>query len=252
MSESLPHRGRYLRASHRQFKETVILVHHFGGNRASVKRHQDFLHDLGFDSVAFSLGMPHRPKFLQGTLIDEVRPRLRHRWESEIRDVFDAVPGPKIAYTFSFPSAATAVVMANRKDADVRAWICDGGPFLMPLRCFWNYFTHADPTPRFWRKTARMALGYGSLDMWSLEKDLRQALDQFRPGFPVLSIRSWQDPLVPIAAIDAAFAGHNQLRLETLTLPEAGHIDGFHRFPEDYKPRVAQFLNTHAESLNGH
>jgi pimeloyl-ACP methyl ester carboxylesterase len=247
----LPHQGILVPAQERKFDETIILIHHFGGNRASMKRYQDYLQELGFDSVAFTLGMPYRPDFIKGTLAEEIRPRLRSRWQKEITEILDAVPGPKIVYSFSFPSAAAAVSMAGRTLNEIRAWVCDGGPFLMPLTCFWNYFTHYDATPRLWRRAARVAMGIASLEFWSLAADLRHSLNRFRPEFPILSIRSWQDPLVPIAAIDVVFKSHKQLHLETLTLPEAGHIDGFLRFPSDYKPRLAQFLSQHART-HGH
>lgn len=245
---TLPHNGILVSAARRKFQETIVLVHHFGGNRASMKRYQDYLAELGFDSVAFTLGMPHRPKILKGSLAEEIRPRLRSRWEKEISEVLDAVPGSKIVYSFSFPSSAAAIAMSLRPKDEIRAWICDGGPFLMPLTCFWNYFTKHDVTPRLWRRGARIALGFASLQFWSLAADLRKALNKFPKDFPVLSIRSWQDPLVPIAAIDEAFEGHKQLRLETLTLPEAGHVDGFIRFPGDYKPRLSQFLTLYARA----
>ncbi len=245
----LPYEGRYFRAPHKSFQETVIFVHHYGGNRSSVRKHQEFLSDLGFDTVSFTLSQPARPQFLEGFLLNELKPGLRERWTEEILKVIQCVPGKKILYTFSFPSAATAIAMAKSESHDIQAWIADGGPFLMPLTCFWNYYTHIEKTPALWRRIARVGLGAVSLGMLRLKDELSAALSRLPKGFPVLSIRSWQDPLVPISAIDEAFVGQSHIHLETLTLAEAGHIDGLLRFPEEYKPRVEKFLNRYATRI---
>jgi len=218
------------------------LVHHFGGNRASVKLHQDFLSDIGLDSVAFTLTMPQLPSLLKKTLLNDVHFKLRERWQKDISEILEAVKGPKIVYSFSFPSAPAVISIAERKAKDIRGWICDGGPFLMPLTCFWNYYKHIEPTP-IWLRPTRVAIGVASLNFLTLPEDLKKAVSALPNQFPVLSIRSWQDPLVPIEAIDQVFDGHKQLKFETLTLPEAGHIDGLQKFPEEYKPRVAKFIN---------
>lgn len=245
----LPLDGRWHCTPKREFEETVVFVHHYGGNRASTKKHADFVSALGFDSVCFTLGTPYRPDWLKGTPLGELRLGLRERWKNEIGRVLDAIPRPKIVYSFSFPSAPAAAAMAERNAEDVRAWICDGGPFLMPIQCFWNYYTHHEPTKALWLRSARVAAGMAALGMWSLKDDLHKALEKLPPGFPALSIRYWQDQLVPIAAIDEAFAGNHRLKLETLTLPEGGHLEGLQRHPEEFKPRVAQFLKRHASPL---
>jgi hypothetical protein len=81
-----------------------------------------------------------------------------------------------------------------------------------------------------------------SVDVWSLEDDVRSALDRLPRGFPVLSIRYWQDKLVPISAIDAVFDKHAQLHLETLSLPEAPHCGGLLYETKAYQTRVEKFL----------
>ena len=200
-----------------------------------MKRHQNFVAELGYDSVCFTLG--------------KGRVGLRSRWQNEIGQILDAIPRPKIVFSFSFPSAAAALAMANRGGTDIKAWICDGGPFLMPIQCLWNYYSHHEPTKALWLRAARTTLGFGALGMWNLKSELHAALEKLPPGFPVLSIRSWQDQLVPIAAIDQAFATKHKLKLETLTLPEGDHIEGLARHAAEYKPRVEQFLVRHSTRL---
>jgi pimeloyl-ACP methyl ester carboxylesterase len=248
-SDSLPLDARYVRSPKKAYAETVVFVHHYGGNRASVKRHQDFVSDLGFDSVAFTMTQPYGLSWLKSTPLSEIRLALRERWEHDITNVLNSVRGQKIVYSFSFPSAPAVGSIGLRGARDVSAWICDGGPFLMPVRCMWNYYTHIEPVRALWLRSARVALGVTAMGMWRMEEYVHAALKKLPNDFPVLSIRSWKDPLVPIAAIDEAFAVPHMLRLESLTLPEAGHINGLQQFPEDYKPRVAQFLNRYATRM---
>ncbi len=234
-NSGLPLDGRWHCAPKRSFVETIVLVHHYGGSRATTKKHQNFVAELGYDSVSFSLSKP--------------RLKLRSRWENEIGQILDAIPRPKIVFSFSFPSAPTAGAIAVRGATDIKAWICDGGPFLMPVQCLWNYYTHHEPTKALWLRSARAALGFGAMGMWNIKGDLHAALEKFPQAFPVLNIRSWQDQLVPISAIDQAFATKHKLKLETLTLPEGDHIDGLSRFPLEYKPRVERFLARHSTPL---
>jgi pimeloyl-ACP methyl ester carboxylesterase len=246
----LPLDGRWHCTPKREFEEVVVFVHHYGGNRSSVKKHADFVSALGFDSVCFTLGAPYRPGWIKRTPLGDIRYGLRQRWETEIGRILDAIPRPKIIYSFSFPSIPAACALAEREAQDVRAWICDGGPFLMPVQCFWNYYTHHERTPALWLRTARVAAGVAALGMWNLKEDLYQALEKLPANFPVLSVRYWQDQLVPIAAIDEAFSGNHRLKLETLTLPEGDHIEGLQNHPAEYKPRVAQFLKKIAHPLS--
>lgn len=240
----LPHSGVWLRAPERHFEEVALFVHHYEGHRASVRKHQEFLAELGMDSVAFTLSFPQTPKWLSKVAhIENYYYQLRNRWSEEISDMLKAIPAPKILYTFSFPSAPALQALAEMQSrSQIRTWICDGGPFLMNFKCFWNYYTKHEKVKNPLFSASRLALGLFGLQTWSLATDLKLALQQLPEGFPILSIRSWQDPLVPIEAIDAVFRGQSHLQLETLTLPEAGHIDGLQRFPLDYKPRVEKFL----------
>jgi hypothetical protein len=243
----LPHGGRYLRAAERRFSDTIVFVHHYGGHRASTQKHQEFLNTLGFDCVSFNLSFPARPAILRDGLVGEVHWGLRERWAREIGDVLAAVGGPLIVYSFSLPSLSAATAMSSLGSSNIKAWICDGGPFTMPVTSMWNYLAHYEGS--LIRRVVRLSLSFAALKMWNFKPDLDRALARFPAGFPVLSIRSWKDRLVPLATIDAAFSGHEQLVLEKLTLPEAAHIDGLNSCPEEYKPRVARFLNRYAEKM---
>jgi hypothetical protein len=87
--------------------------------------------------------------------------------------------------------------------------------------------------------------------IWSIqhEKEITQHLKALPKHFPILSIRGWQDQLVPPSAIEKAFAGHDQIDLEILNLPQGDHMDGLKNFPEAYKPRVEEFLKNVATKI---
>lgn len=245
----LPLDGRWHCSPKRQFEETIVFVHHYGGSRTSVKKHQEFVADLGFDSVAFSLSFPYRPVWLKHTPLANTFWNIRTRWKTQIGQILDLIPRRKIIYSFSFPSVPALQAMTDRNPKDFKAWICDGGPFLMPVQCWWNYYSHIEPTRQLWLRATRVALGLTTTSVWSIKQEIFSSLAQLPEDFPVLSIRSWQDQLVPIAAIDEAFSGPHKLKLESLTLPEADHLLGLQHYPEEYKPRVAQFLNRYATRL---
>ena len=55
VNQPIPFDGQYFPSPEKKFRETIILVHHFGGSYHSLKRHQQFYNDLGFDCVGFNL-----------------------------------------------------------------------------------------------------------------------------------------------------------------------------------------------------
>jgi len=226
----------------RRYNATIVFVHHFGGNRSSVKRHQALVSTLGFDSIAFTLDVHNPAPWGKLPFVHRLAPGTRKRWVTDISETLNKVSGPKILYSFSFPSASAIEAFSQCPREEQVAWICDGGPFFHLAACMWNYYTYQEPTRLLpWRATKAL-MGMQSMDFLTLERDVTSAIQRLPARFPVLSIRYWQDVLVPIAAIDAVFRGHDHLSLETLSLPEAPHIGGLTAEPATYKSRVSQFL----------
>ncbi|MBX3020803.1 MAG: hypothetical protein KF799_03940 [Bdellovibrionales bacterium] len=207
---------------------TVVFVHQYAGNRDSSRQHQDMVLAMGFNSFSFNL-----------------TPRLRDAsipiWADELGAVLDAVEGPKILYSFSFPSVSVPTLLARAPREDVKAWICDGGPFSEIWRCYWNLLTHfkiGHPIPRFFA-TSRNFFAAGG---WRYDSWVRRNLALMQP-LPILSIRNTQDPLVPMRAIDKFFAlGGPELQPERLTIESRGHLDGLSVAPKIYTHRVHEFL----------
>lgn len=47
--------GQLYKSANKKFNETVILVPFFGAERQNLRRHIEFLNELGYDCVAFEL-----------------------------------------------------------------------------------------------------------------------------------------------------------------------------------------------------
>ncbi len=240
-TRGLPFDAELMPAKNRKFEETVVLVHNFGGSRRTVLRHARLLNDLGFDCVRFDL-IFHQAKPQQKLPITaDLRFGVRHVWANQIESLLNAISGRKILYTFSMPSGAAFEAVAKRQGRDVAGIVADSGPFLQLHKCVWNLYQHEYDVKS---RVLRAGFTAASLVLWGLsyKKQMKEALEEIPRSFPVLSIRGWNDPLVPVSAIDEFFAQQNHLDLETVALPDGSHLNGLRDFPMDYVPRVEKFL----------
>jgi len=242
--------GRKVAAKTRRFRETVLFFPWLHGTESQLASHQSFVAELGFDSIAFKLSGTTNRIWQRIPLLKKVDFHLRQLWQEEVLAAMREVSGPKILYSFSLPSTAVAEALAQVGCRDISAWICDGGPFFELPKCMWNYYTYVEPEKFLPKKLAQITLGLQAVGYPRLVSEVSSALRQLPDGFPVLSVRAWQDRLVPISAIEQVFEGKSNLHLESLTLPEADHLRGLQDFPNDYKPSVSRFLNETSERLS--
>ena len=222
-------------AKTRSFQETIVFTHHFGGQSSSTRRHQEFVNQLGFDCVSFNFRYNEIPwgKF----------------WKRQLLQVLDEVPGDKIIYSFSSPSVATASAIVDEGRKDIKAWITDGGPFLEAFDCLVNYFRCQTILPRPFQIFGGAA-GYVLMGAFGYEARVKNWMANFPKEVSILSIRSGQDKMVPVRAIDAFFATDRNLDIEKFELFKAEHLEGLKNFPALYKPRVKDFLLKHAHAIN--
>jgi pimeloyl-ACP methyl ester carboxylesterase len=238
----LPFEGELKPAVHRRFRETVVFVHHFGGTKKSLARHVSAVNKLGFDAVVFNLIFGDtKPKDCLPITAD-LKFGTRHVWAEQIEAILNSVPGRKIVFSFSMPSASALAAIAHRSAKDVAAWVCDGGPFLDLPRCVWNLYKHeyevkSDLVRGVFTGLSLVLFGLG------FEREVKGLLQALPAGFPVLSIRGWSDPLVAPAAIDHVFEQQTHLDLEMLSFGDGRHLDGLKRFPEQYMARLEKFLD---------
>jgi pimeloyl-ACP methyl ester carboxylesterase len=247
---SLPE-GVILKSSpHRKYEEIVIFVHHFGGTKFTSKRHQDYLNELGFDCVSFDLLYHDANRFPKSkqTLVDIAR-GFRHAWADQIEEVLQAISEPKIVFSFSMPGGAALEAMSRTGARDMSAWICEGGPFLSVAQCYWNYMNRFHPDMWVPFKLSAVAATFFAMGIYDYKKDVKSYFNGLPNGFPILSIRAWQDALVPISAIDEFFEQQSHAGLEILSLPEADHLQGLKEYPKDYKPRLSKFLRAKATKI---
>jgi len=155
--------------------------------------------------------------------------------------MLNVIPGNKIVYTFSNPSAAAIEALARRHCLDISGLICDSGPsgrfvdsFKNLAKLEWNI-----PT-----SVLRWSLVPYLSVVWSphLHKDVHSDLQKFPKGFKILSIRGWKDLVIPADHIDAIFEPHPNLSWRKLSLPEATHLTGLRDFRTEYVPAVEKFM----------
>jgi pimeloyl-ACP methyl ester carboxylesterase len=237
----LPFDAELSPAATRRYRETVVFVHHFGGSKKSLTRHVNAINQLGFDAVVFNLIFSDTKPKDRLPITADLKFGTRHIWTEQIEAVLNAIPGRKIIYSFSMPSASALAAISRRNAKDVAAWVCDGGPFLSLTRCVWNLYKHEYEVKS---RLVRGAFTGLSLVLFGLgfEREVKEMLLRLPEGFPVLSIRGWDDPLVAPVAIDQVFEQQTHLEIEMLSFGEGRHLDGLKRFPEQYLARLEKFL----------
>lgn len=238
----LPHGAQFFQAKDRKFNSTILLVPFFGAKASNLARHQIFLNELGFDVVQAEL-YP-----LPAALKDGIRSRggffgMKHRWADQIEDLLQAIPGKKVLFTLSNPSASAIEAAVRLGCKDIQGWISDGGPAGNLWESMVNYYTTEEPQFFTAQKLlmATLMTGLWTTDfLYSLKKDIQK----IPKNFPVLSVRGWKDKLIPPHLIDQTFSENPSLDLKILDLPLGGHLNGLKEFPDLYRPAVALFLES--------
>lgn len=240
--KTFPFEGEFFLARNKKFEELIFFVHFFDGSKKQLLRHIRLVNELGFDAFAFQLQGNHRD--LMSIKIPFSAKRkfgIKHAYADQIEYLLNEIPGPKIIFSFSNPSASAIEAMARRHCSDTLALICDSGPTAEFLPSAFKLYTHEFKIKSFALRTVLTPVLSAA---WSLHfhKDLHQDLETFPEGFRVLSIRGWKDQLIPPNHIDAVFEPHSNLNWSKLSLPEAGHLTGLRDFRQEYAPVVKSFL----------
>lgn len=267
MSDAVPYpyEGRLFKSRKKKFEETVIFVPFFGAVQRELARHVKLVNDLGYDAVTFDLEKtPAIMDFSQGILTpfkkwrelkdnlkiplnSKMKFGLKHVYADQIENILNLVPGNKIVYSFSNPSASAIEALARRHCVDIAGLICDSGPSGKFVDSFMN-LAKIDWKINFWALRAALVplLSFA----WSpeLHKDVEADLNQFPDGFKILSIRGWKDLVIPPDHIDAIFDPHTNLSWRKLSLPEAAHLTGLRDFRAEYAPAVEKFMQEIASS----
>jgi hypothetical protein len=240
----LPFNGEFFFSKSKRYNETVFFVHFYDGSKRQLLRHIKLVNELGFDAFAFNLKGTHAElKKFELPVSPQGKFGTKHIYADQIERMLNEVPGSKIVFAFSNPSAAAIEAMARRHCSDTVALICDSGPTARFMPSAYQLF---DEQYNIKSRLVRLALTPILSLGWSpfLHKDLKNDLNTFPKGFKILSIRGWKDKLIPPTHIDEVFEPHTQLNWTQLSLPEAGHLRGLADFKADYVPAVSKFLES--------
>lgn len=216
----------------------IVFVHFYGGVQRILKRHIYLVNDLGYDAFAFNM-----PEFagLKLSLFYRGRFGLKHLYARMLAYYLDQIPGQKIIFAFSNPSAAAIEVIYDRNREnkyDVAGLICDSGPSQAFMRSAWNLAI------RLKGQYSLMGL-FAFFWSYRLHREIRYQLRRFPSQFPVLSIRGGADHVIPPWHIEKVFHHMDSyLKVRSVTFAEAGHLDALKKFPELYKSSVTEWLKT--------
>jgi hypothetical protein len=242
------------------------MIPFFGGKPNALKKHALWLHSLGYP--VFILDLDFKIFGLNPKVIKELIFQIRHTravvvgkkllshfnlastksgfglvpvLADQIEQALNHIQGDKIVFAFSNPSSAAIEAIARRQACDVKALICDSGPSGRILESIQAYYTQIQPLP-FW--PFRLLVAKLSQFFWSPDflTRLHGHLKNFPEGFPILSIRGWKDDLIKPDEIDAVFEPHPQINWSKLSLPQAGHLNGFKDFNSAYCQGILDFL----------
>jgi pimeloyl-ACP methyl ester carboxylesterase len=250
-----------LPAKERKFQEVIVFVHHYGGHRGSFRRHMEWLNQIGYDCVTFDLPIRDVSELKKIPISKDWRIGLRHIWADRIEHVLGHIPQEKILFTFSYSSVAALMAINRRHAIDVKAWVCDGGPFknirdgienlvaegsLVSSR--WHFLRSKFFINRFRKPIAWMSAWLTGSSNY--DKEVDQMLNSLPKDFPILSVRCELDTLVKPEMIDEFFkAAESHTPIEKLSLQHAGHLLGFREEPEIYRPVVQKFLAAHSRPI---
>lgn len=242
--QELPFDGEFFLARNKRYEELIFFVHFYEGKKKQLLRHIKFVNELGFDAFAFQLKGTHKDIVSWRPLLSSKGVfGVKHVYADQIETLLNVIPGKKIIFSFSNPTASAIEAMARRRCSDTPALICDSGPSARFLESALSLATHEykiRPFPLRWALTPLLSAGWSPF----FHKDLKKDLDTFPQDFKILSIRGWKDKLIPAKHIDEVFEPHAQLAWTKLSLPEAEHLTGLRDFKEEYKPAVERFLKS--------
>lgn len=239
----LPFDGEFFLSRNKKYEELIFFVHFYEGNKRQLLRHIKLVNDLGFDAFAFQLQGTHKTLLSHLPISTHLKFGVKHTYADQIEKLLNEVPGNKIIFSFSNPTASAIEAMARRHCSDVTALICDSGPTARFLPSAWNLFSYDYKIKSRILKAAltpTLSLGWSPF----MHRDLNRDLVTFPKGFRILSIRGWKDQLIPPSHIDEVFEPHSNLEWTKLSLPEAEHLTGLRDFRSEYIPGVEKFLSS--------
>lgn len=232
--------GAYYSSESKSCDTLIVLVHHLGGVPEQLKHHVKFLNENGFDVYtypAFLHGKDHWRDFLPA--VKKSKKEVLEIWREELENHLNTLPGFKIIFSFSFPSKAAFLAIPKR--SDIKALICDGGPFVNFPLISWRLLTYYHGVTNVFLKiylTMKMCLAF----KYVFPGKLKSTLSLIAKGFPILSLRAEQDKQVSPLAIRKFFDKIQQADITVCHLKDSAHLKGLKTEREFYIKNVLEFL----------
>lgn len=232
-------KGKYHQSNNKEHNILIVLVHHLGGVPEQFKYHVDFLNQNGFDVYTYSFflsGKEHWKDFFP--MMKKNKMGIVETWAKELKQQLNNLDGDKIIFSFSYPSLSALLIASQRKD--IRALICDGGPFSHLIFASWRFFTYHLKTDNIFLKVylaGKMYFAFYDQFAWKRVKKLN--LPQH---FPILSFQGERDQLIPPVFINDFFQKIKHINLNVCRLQNSSHLEGLKKDRELYVKTVLNFL----------
>ncbi len=248
MNQNFPDDGALIKATERKSDKLIFFVHFFQGHKKALKRHVEFVNELGYDAYIFNLkDRAKQHSYIPYSTVSK-KFGMKHALADQIEHHLDLLSdyNEKIMFAFSNVAGCAMETMARRfknHPHEIQAMICDSGPGAKFIYSSYKLLQEQfgmKSLPLRIISTPVIALGWSK----ELHKDLHEHLKQFPENFPLLSIRGWRDKMISPSHIDDVFEPHQNINWKKLSLPEAGHLNGLRDFPSEYKPALADFLQS--------
>ncbi len=238
-----PDDGELFNAQEKKSDHLIFFAHFYGGNKKVLRRHIEFVNELGFDAYVFNLHDEFNEHYYVPYSEVSEKFGMKHALADQIEEHLDLLPEYKSKIIFAFSNIAGCAIeaMARRDISDIAAMICDSGPgvgFIMSAyRFLGEQFKLKSPVLKFFATPLFILC-------WSKERqtDVPEDLKKLPANFKILSIRGWKDSLITPKDIDAIFEPCKNIQWTKLALPEAQHLTGLRDYPNEYRSGVENFL----------
>lgn len=241
-THSFPHEGEIFNPKEKKFEEIVVFIHWYGGHKKQLKRHIQFVNELGFRAFVFNLfpqpfkgsrALLKNPKIYFTTLLS--------KWSRQALEAVSYIQKEKkILFGFSF--GCNVMTQIFSKITNVTAVVFDGGPFSGILENSWRYQSYQEPVRNPFLRGLAVILWILFCGFFSLKFKIHSTLRKWPSGLPVLSFRAVKDILVPPSSIDKVLRRHSQLDLTVALIPAVQHLQGMKFQPELYQKTLKEFL----------
>jgi len=229
-------------------KPVVVFIPFFKGKEKDIKKNIDLVREFGFETKVFEPPYYGRPlkDVLKSTLTGGLKANFLDKWSYDLNKwlICNNIRNKDIIfYSFSAPSFMVLRYVFEFKDLKLKAWVCEGGPFVHFLECLFNYMLYAEKVKFLPKRLLFIFTDYFLWGGFFKLKKLKKQIKLFPSSTPILSIRGLKDKITPYHAIDDLFKINKNLNLKVLNL-DCSHLRGVNDSKEKYKKELGDFLNS--------